>query len=183
MISMKHFFKAVIFFLIGVSALFVSGCEKCDPNIGVKVGEQFFTITYLDQAGGNYLTNGAWDLSLVEVQVDTSGGKAPGAFVPLPQTFTDGKLGPFSYTSNFIQPIDKKPNLNRLLSKTYKYDYHIRKGSINNTEVIRVEFRLTADDCNLKWSSLKFYKKVGVTQFEEITEFSGNEKAEIVFIQ
>ncbi len=170
--------------LMVVMSSLTSCAEKCDPSAGVKIGEQYFTVTYLDPAGGNYLTNGAWDLQNVEVRVDTTGGKSPLGFKTLPQTFADGKLGPFYYTKNFISPIDNQPNLNKLLAKTFTYDYHIKKGAINNEDVFRVSFQLTANDCNLEWNILKYYKRDNSTnKFVEITEFGYNEKPEMVFIQ
>ncbi|MBX7241317.1 MAG: hypothetical protein K1X92_06155 [Bacteroidia bacterium] len=163
---------------------FSSCADKCDPNAGVKIGEQFFTVTYLDPAGGNYLTNGAWNLQDVVVRVDTTGGKSALGFKTLPQTFADGKLGPFYFTKNFLSPIDNQPNLNKLLAKTFTYDYYIKKGAVNQEDAFRVEFRLSADDCNLFWNILKYYKRDNSTnKFVEITEFSQNQKPEMVFIQ
>ena len=183
---MKRIFNFIIsFLLIGTMIAGFSGCgTKCDPNAGVKIGEQFFTVTYLDPAGGNYLTNGAWDLNQVIVRVDTTGGKSANGFTTLPQTFVDSKFGPFFYTKNFLSPTDNQPNLNLLLAKTFKYDYYIRKGALNQEDVIRVEFRLTANDCNLEWNTLRYYKRNNATNlFEAITELEGNQKPELVFIQ
>ncbi len=70
-----------------------------------------------------------------------------------------------------------------MLSRTYKYHYHIRKGN-GAEDVFRVEFQLSANECNTYWKVLNIYKKNPVdNRFEILDQFTGNEKADIVFIE
>lgn len=158
----------------------MSCAKPCDPSKDVKVGTQFFTVQYLDSVGANYL--GIWDSTLIKVFEDTTGGLNP-TFKEIIPGYKDGKFGPFLYAENFISPITGKPILEKMLSHTYKYHYHIKKGD-GTEDIFRVEFQLSADDCNTYWKVLNIYRKNLVTnKFEIIDQFTGNEAAEIVIIQ
>lgn len=173
------------FFSIGISFLFLAtffwGCgKKCDPTKDVKVGEQYLTVQYLDNNGANYLDT--WDPTLVKVFEDTTGGVNP-TFKEITPGYANGKFGPFYYAKNFVNAITGKPVLERMLSHTFKYNYHIKKG--NGTEdIFRVEFQLSADECNTYWKVLNIYRKnLTNNHFEIMDQFTGQDSAEVIIIE
>lgn len=174
------------FFSIGISFLFLAvfflGCgKKCDPTKDVAVGEQYLAIQYMRASDGvNYLD--VWDPSVVKVFQDTTGGLNP-TFKEITPAYTNGVFGPFYYTKNFISATTGKPVLERMLSRTYKYHYHIRKGD-GTEDVFRVEFQLSADECNTYWKLLNIYRKnLTTNKFEIIEQFKGDESADIILVE
>lgn len=178
----KYFFSAFII-LFASTAFFMTSCaKKCDAANDVKVGTQTLSITYLDANGQNYLDGSHWNLGNVHIFVDTTGGKNPTP-VELPIDLVNKKFGPYYYTKNFINPTTKDPILERLLAKTYTFDYIIVKDN-SGTDVVRVKFELTADECNTLWRVIDFYlKKDGETKFTKMDKYSLSETAEIILVQ
>ena len=167
-------------------AVILSSCgKKCDPSKNVKIGEQYFTVKYLSPTGINYLTDTAgWDLNNVAVNFDKSGGKNP-EFQPMIPGHAQGVFGPFNYIKQggFLDSISQEPVIERLLAKTIKFNYHIKKDTLGE-DVFQVEFQLNASECNYYWKVLNIYrKKAGATKFEIIPDVTGKEKAEITIVE
>lgn len=177
---MNKFISVGIFFLF--LSFLLAGCgTNCDPTKDIAVGQQYISIQYIRAADGvNYLD--VWDPTTIKAFEDTTGGLNP-TFKEITPAYKDGKFGPFYYTKNFVSPITGKPVLERMLSRTFKYHYHIKKG--NGTEdVFRVEFQLSANECNTYWKLLNIYRKnLSTNKFELIDQFTGNEKADIILVE
>lgn len=167
--------------LLFVSFFMMNGCQKCDPSKDVKIGEQSITIQYFDSSGVNLLDAAAtnWNLNNVKITLDKSGGKGTD-LVPLLPDLANQQFGPYYYTQEFIDPATQKPNLLDLVAKTRKYDYIIDKD-IYGTDVVRLEFELSGDECNTYWKTIKFYyKRHGAVRFTELDTYKGSENPVIV---
>jgi hypothetical protein len=166
----------IFLFALGLTGLFAFyGCAECDLSKNDSIGDQFFTVTYLDPTGTNYLES-VYNLSNVVVWVDTTGGENPSLELISPG-YADGKFGPFNYSERFIDPRTDLPNLFQLLGRMHRFNYHMKKDTFG-TDVFTVEFRLDADECNQYWSLIKYYRN-GV----ELTEYAGNQFADIVIVE
>ncbi|MFN0201377.1 MAG: hypothetical protein ACKVTZ_07645 [Bacteroidia bacterium] len=176
--------KQIWLFLAMMSLLAgIYGCaEKCDPANTVVIGEQYLSVKYEKLDGTNYLE--VWNPLNVTVFVDSTGGKNPAASKYLAPNYTDKIFGKFYYTSSYIDPASKETKWNLLLGRTFTYDYHIKKDTVGE-DIFRVKFTLKGDECNYIWKELRYYhaENVKINQtpkFTELTDFVGNEKAEIV---
>lgn len=181
---MKKYFAFSVIVFSGLIAILISSCApKCDPSSDVIIGNQTISFTYLDSiTGQNYLDSAHWNVGAVKIFLDTTGGKTVD-FQQLPIDYANKKFGPYTYTKNFINPTTQKPNMEKLIAKSYNYDYHIVKD-VYGTDILRVTFELSADECNTFWRVLDFYiKKEGSKKFEKLTPYSGKEKVEIIITE
>jgi hypothetical protein len=110
-----------------------TACIKpCDPANNALVGDEFFTVTYLDNSGTNYLD--IYNLDRVVVFLDTTGGSdATPRFELINPGYEDGKFGPFAFTDKFSILQTNDINLPLLFGQPFKYDYYIKKDTYGPT--------------------------------------------------
>ena len=163
------FFAAVLFL--------ATACTKpCDPANNAVVGDEFFTVTYQDGAGTNYLD--IYNLDRVVVFLDTTGGSdATPRFELINPGYEDGKFGPFSFTEKFSILQTNDINLPLLFDKPFKYDYYIKKDTYGQ-DTISVSFLLEVDECNYYWSYIN-YSRNG----ERLPQYDNQTQVNMVFTE
>ena len=160
-------FKALLFSVavIAFASISFQGCDKCtvsSPPIEFGDNLQYFSVTYLDTAGNNYL-DGIYNTANVSVLFNGNAGY--GGYTPYNEDLTDFKFGPFPYT---LAPA------NAQLGKFYDYWYVIRKDTMG-TDTFRLTFYPTVDECHEFWGTLEFYKngvKLDQCSMQEICDIT-----------
>jgi hypothetical protein len=148
--------KGIQLVLLGMMMLALPSCYfECDSQAQAPVGGEFFTVTYLDATGGNYLTS-VYQPSGIVVYLDTTGGEDPSPEYELINPgYADGKFGPFPFTERYIDPTNEVYNDVLLFGRQYNFDYYIRKDTYG-VDTIRVSFLLDVDECGSFWRSIRY---------------------------
>lgn len=151
--------------------------NNCDSIGAADVGEEFFTVTYLDTLGVNYLTS-VYDPSGIVVYLDTTGGEDPRPdFELINPGYADGKFGPFAFTERYINPANDIYNDILLFGKSYSFDYYIRKDTYG-VDTFTVTFLLDVDECGSFWRSIRYFKNG-----EALPAYNDQRMADIVIIE
>lgn len=158
--------KAVVSYLILVPAMLflTQSCDTCDESgtVTFEAGTQFLEITYLvDSNGANYATQ-VWNPSNVSVLVNENGGM--GQYVPMSEDLSDGKIGPFTFTTT---PFQAKKGI------FHDYVYVVRKDTFGN-DTFNIKFYPAVDECKEFWSVIEYYRN-GDLQ----AAFTGSESASL----
>lgn len=137
------------YLLIAPAILFLSqGCNQCDVSGGTvtfDASQQFLAITYLvDSNDANYCTS-VYNPANVQVLFNDNGGR--GQFVPLQEDLSDGKIGPFPYTTS---PALAKKGV------FHDYVYIVQKDTFG-IDTFNVKFYPAVDECQEFWSLIEFY--------------------------
>lgn len=163
--------------MIGVLALLPSCADTCPPVTTPEVGGEFFTVTYEDAAGVNYLTN-VYDQSKIVVYLDTSGGEDPRPdYELILPGFENGKFGPFTFTERYIDPTNLSPTEEVLFGQPYAFDYYIRKDTFG-VDTFRVDFLMDVDECGSFWRSIQYYRNGTL-----LPQYQNQRTAEIVIVE
>lgn len=159
---------------LGFCLALLGACtETCDPDANAEVGEEFFTVTYQDDAGNNLLDS--FNPDQIVVFWDSTGGEDPTPdFQLINPGYADGKFGPFPFTLGFTDAATNNVNLPVLFGQNQAYDYYIRTGN-NNVDTFRVEFLLGVNECNYFWESISYF-----LNGDPLPAFSNVRQAEII---
>ncbi len=150
---------------------------ECDSPSSVSVGGEFFTVTYVDSFGFNYLET-VYDPNGVVVFLDTTGGEDPNPrFELISPGFTGGKFGPFNFTERYIDPTNATFNNILLFGRQYDFDYYIRKD-VFGVDTFRVSFLLDVDECSSFWRFVR-YSRNGVP----LPQYDGQLNPDILIIE
>lgn len=165
-------FKQLLFvfaLVLGVSSL--NSCNKCEETGEVTFGEdkQYFTITYLDTAGVNYVTS-IFNLSNVSVLMGDLYLHGY-SYVPAPyiEDFSDGKIGPISYTSLAMKDGSVEQG-GAKMGVPYSTSFLIKRDTYG-WDTLQIDFVATADACKEYWGEISYYlngDSLGTFQNEEI---------------
>jgi hypothetical protein len=138
-----------LFILVAPAVIFLSqGCDKCKESgtIEFDAAKQFFEVTYLvDSNGANYAQT-VWNPLRVEVMFSRNGRSGP--FAPLSEDLSDGKLGPFPFTTS--------PYLAQK-GGAYDYMYIVTKDTFG-IDTFEVIFNPAVDECHEFWGEIQYYK-------------------------
>ncbi len=142
--------KYIFAYLLLVPAVLftATSCETCDVSgatITFSADQQFLAVTYLvDSSGANYCQQ-VYNPNNVRVVFNDNGGK--GAFEPITEDLSDGKIGPFNYT---VEPeMARKGIYNH-------YQYIVTKDTFG-VDTFDVIFYPRVDECEEFWSLVEFY--------------------------
>lgn len=175
--DMSKFATGFPILMIVAIALLPSCVETCPQNEMAEVGGEFFTVTYEDAAGVNYLTN-VYDQDKIVVYLDTTGGESPRPdYELILPGFENGKFGPFTFTERFIDPTNQAPNAEILFGQPYSFDYYIRKDTFG-VDTFKVDFLLDVDECSSFWRSIRYYRNG-----EPLPQYDDQQLAEIVIVE
>lgn len=141
--------KFVFALLFAPAVLFLSqGCEKCDVSggtINFSADEQFLAITYLvDSNDANFCTS-VYNPANVRVLFNDNGGV--GRFDQLQEDLSDGKIGPFPYTTS--------PGLAKR-GVFHDFVYIVQKDTFG-LDTFNIKFYPAVDECQEYWSLIEFY--------------------------
>ncbi|WNJ16004.1 hypothetical protein [Pontibacter sp. G13] len=164
--SLSWMYLLACLFVVGLTA-----CEEtCNPNLDEKVGDEFFTVTFLDSAGLNLIDT--WNPADIVVYLDTMGGR-PVEFRP---GYTpDGVFGPFNYTQyDVVDPELQEVFYPGLYFDRRVYTYYFRKD-MDGEDTLRVEFVLEADDCNRFWREIQYFYNGS-----ELEQYRNQQQANII---
>jgi len=151
--------------------------DPCEGLENASVGDEFFTITYQDANGGNYLENGTWRLPNVEVFIDSAGNADNPDFFRIRPGFEDGKFGPFPFTEDKIDPATRQPVLALIANQPVKLDFYIKKDTFG-IDTLSVNYLLAQDQCHYFWSEITY-----TLNGEVLTQFANSQQAEIVVVE
>lgn len=172
----KFLTRLPLFCLLALISL-QSCFDQCDSTQLPEVGGEFFTVTYLDSTGVNYLES-IYDPNGIVVYLDSTGGEDPSPeYELLIPGYADNKFGPFLYTERFIDSRNEVFNDVLLFRTQYDFDYYIRKDTYG-VDTFRVSFLLGVDECGSFWESIS-YSRNGVP----MPEYDDQRMAEIVIIE
>jgi len=165
----------------GAALCLFSACKKDEcadvENIRIGSGYQYFTVSYIDISGVNYLDNGLFRPSEVVVYRNRySVQEKKEELIRIDPGYADGKFGPFTFTDSYVDATTGRANEALLLGKTISYDYYIRKDTFG-IDSFRVTFMLTRDVCKSSWNVLSY------TRNGQKLPFDLKEKAAIVVTQ
>lgn len=157
--------------------VWMSACNApCDPALNAVVGEEFFTVEYLDNSGTNYLD--IYNPDGVVVFLDTTGGaSASPRFELISPGYENGTFGPFQFTDKFTVQQTNEINLPLLFGKPFTYDYFIKKDTYGQ-DTITVSFLLEADECNYDWTYIR-YSRNG----ESLPQYDNQTQVNMVFTE
>lgn len=159
------FKSLVLFLLIAPAIIFLSqGCDKCKESGTVTFAEttQFFTAEYLvDSSGANYAQS-IWRPNFVHVTFSANGKKGP--FGALSDNLSDGKIGPFAYTT---KPKDAQKGI------FHDYMYIVTKDTFG-VDTFQIKFYPAVDECHEYWGTLEYYRNGQL-----LTQCDGKEACEI----
>ena len=140
----------LLFVLIAPAFIFLAqGCGKCKESgvVTIAAASQHFEATYLvnDTSNANYALS-VWRPNGVRVLLSQNGKEGP--FAPITEDLTDGKIGPFAYSTT--------PKTAQI-GKTYDYMYIVTKDTfgVDSFEVI---FYPAVDECHEYWGKIEYYK-------------------------
>jgi len=137
------------YFLLVTGVLFTaSGCETCDVaggSITFSPDQQFLSITYLVDSNDSNFCQTVYNPNNVRVMFNDNGGR--GQFFPLAEDLSDGKIGPFNYTT--------EPEMARK-GVFYHYQYIVTKDTFG-LDTFDVKFYPRVDECEEFWSVVEFY--------------------------
>lgn len=151
--------------------------DQCDANQIPEVGGEFFTVTYLDSLGTNYLAS-IYDQNAVVVFLDSTGGEDPSPeFELVTPGFANDKFGPFAFTERYIDARNEVFNDVLLFGREYNFDYYIRKDTYG-VDTFRVSFLLGVDECGSFWQSIT-YARNG----DRMPQYDNQRMADIVIIE
>ncbi len=146
-------FALALAFLFGLMGLY--GCDKCPTTNSIVIcseaggaRQQSFAVTYVDTADVNYISGGIFNLANVRVYLSTDGTEDN--LLLIQEDFTDGKIGPFYFTCPEITP-------NFQDGVVYEYLIKIEKDTWG-VDYFILNFATQVDECNKRWSLLKFYR-------------------------
>ena len=139
----------LLFILIAPALVFLSqGCGKCKETgtITIDGTAQYFEATYLvDSNSANYATS-IWRPNAVSVLLSTNGKFGP--FAPITESLSDGKIGPFKYST--VPKLAQK-------GKNYDYMYIVTKDTVG-VDTFEVVFYPAVDECHEYWGKIEYYK-------------------------
>ena len=162
-----------IFALMALPSCF----DQCPAPTATDVGGEFFTVTYLDTAGVNYLTS-VYNPNGIVVYLDSTGGEDPSPeYERINPGYANGKFGPFEYTERYIDPRNQVYNDVLLYGKEYSYDYYIRKD-VFGVDTFRVSFLLKVDECSAFWGGIRYYRNGQL-----LNQYNDQRMADIVIIE
>lgn len=153
---MKPFQTYLVFFAL-VCCLGLIQCEtnSCPEVANEIVGDEVFTVSFLNEGGGNYL-DGVLDSGQIVVFLDTAGSKnAFPDYELIRPGYKDGNFGPFRFTERFLALGDGTLVPGRLEGKKFKFDYFIKRGELP-LDTLTVEFLLSVDECKQFWSYIRY---------------------------
>lgn len=172
----KFLSRLPLFCLLALVSL-QSCFDQCDANDLPEVGGEFFTVTYLDSTGTNYLAS-IYDQNGIVVYLDSTGGEDPSPEYELIMPgFANDKFGPFLFTERFIDSRNEVFNDVLLFGREYSFDYYIRKDTYG-VDTFRVSFLLSVDECGSSWNSIKYS-----VNGESLPEYDNQRMADIVIIE
>jgi hypothetical protein len=138
-----------LFMLLAPAVIFLSqGCDKCKESgvITIDGANQYFEATYLvDSNGANYATT-VWRPNNVSVLLSTNGKFGP--FAAVREDLSDGKVGPFKYST--VPALAQK-------GKNYDYMYIVNKDTMG-ADTFEVIFYPAVDECHEYWGKIEYYK-------------------------
>ena len=142
--------KSLFLFMLLAPAviLFTQGCDRCKESGTITISEtgQFFEATYLvDSNGANYAQT-VWRPNAVSVMLSTNGFQGP--FAALSEDPSDGKIGPFKYSTS-PKTIQK--------GLLYQYVYIVTKDTFG-VDTFEVDFYPGVDECHEFWGKLEYFK-------------------------
>lgn len=153
-------------FLRPIRVLFVSLCAMVgltaceDPCEGVQddpIGGEYFSVTYLDNSGANYLES-IYRQSELVVYVDTSGGTNPNPnYIRLRPGYENGKFGLFTFTKFFEDAATDEVDQTELWNRPLRFDYYIKKDTFG-LDKFSVEFLRGVNDCRSFWTYIRYYQ-------------------------
>ncbi|RMG75896.1 MAG: hypothetical protein D6722_00260 [Bacteroidetes bacterium] len=159
-----------------LSLAFEACTDPCKDSVSPDLGNEYFTVTYQDASGANYLDR--YNLAGVIVFVDTTGGaNANPQYERINPGYADGKFGPFTFTERFWDAAKGDVNLPLLLGRNFAYDYYIRKDSFG-VDTFRVEFLLEANNCTNFWRSIRYYRNG-----EPLPQYDNKKQVDMVFVE
>lgn len=157
-------------------AFMLSCTPPCDESLNPQLGQEFFTVTYQDPAGTNYLD--IYNPAGIVVFLDSAGGANPNPqFERISPGYANGKFGPFTFTEKFWDAAQDDINLPLLLGRPFAYDYYIRKDSYG-VDTFRVEFLLDANNCNNFWRSIRYYRNG-----DPLPQYNNQKQVDMVFVE
>lgn len=161
---------------IGLS-IFLGCKEPCDDSQNAQVGDEYFTVEYLDADGNNYL-NTVYNPAGIVVYLDTTGGEDPNPrYELISPGYENGKFGPFNFTERYINPTNDQFNDLLLVGNRFIYDYYIKKDTYGQ-DTLRVTFLLSADECNYFWREITYSLNGTV-----LPSYQDQQQAEIVITE
>ena len=149
--------------LLIVGAIF-SSCDRCENPINEVVGDEYFTLTFSGGLPADFL-----------MYLDPTGGENPTPQLErIEPEVENGKLGPIFFTERFIDPISNELNGVGLENTRLAYNYHIRRGSNIEDDILRVEFFLEAGSCETTWKYIRYFLNA-----ELLEEFTDRQQVDI----
>lgn len=150
------FYRLAVPFMLLLSLSLHSCINPCNPNNNADVGDEFFTVTYQDGSGTNYLD--IYNPSGIVVFLDSTGGESSSPkFELITPGYADGKFGPFFFTEKFVDIASNEINLPLLFERPLRFDYYIKKDTYGQ-DTISVEFLLEVDECNYNWAYINYFQ-------------------------
>ena len=139
----------LLFLLVAPAVVFLSqGCDRCKESGTITIDEtaQYFEATYLvDSNGANYAQT-VWRPNAVSVRLSQNGFVGP--FAAISEDLSDGKIGPYKYTTS--------PSLAQK-GKAYDYVYIITKDTFG-VDTLQIKFFPAVDECHEFWGTIEYYK-------------------------
>jgi hypothetical protein len=138
-----------LFLLIAPSLIFLSqGCDKCKESGTVTFdgATQYFQVTYLVDSNGVNYADSIWNPNRVHVLFSANGKTGP--FGALSEDLTDGKIGPFPYTTG---PVAAKKGI------FHDYMYIVTKDTFG-IDTFELKFYPAVDECHEYWGTLEYYR-------------------------
>lgn len=162
--------------LLLLSMWFVACTDPCDETLNPDLGQEFFTVTYQDASGNNYLD--IYNPAGIVVFLDSTGGESPNPrYERISPGFADGKFGPFNFTAKFWDAARDEINLPLLIGRPFAYDYYIRKDNFG-VDTFRVEFLLDANNCNNFWRTIRYYRNG-----DPLPQYDNKKQVDMVFVE
>lgn len=151
------------YLLLLPAVVFLSqGCNQCSVSGGTltfDAANQFLAVTYLvDSSGSNYCQN-VYNPNNVQVLFNDNGGF--GQYVPIQEDLSDGKIGPFPYTTS---PAVAKKGV------FHHYVYVVQKDTFG-IDTFDVKFYPAVDECQEFWSLIEFYMNGVLLPLDASIEF------------
>ncbi|MEM7372178.1 MAG: hypothetical protein AAF587_26405 [Bacteroidota bacterium] len=170
------FYRLTVLFLVLASFSLHSCIKPCNPSNNAEVGDEFFTVTYQNPSGTNYLE--IYNPSGIVVFLDSTGGEsASPKFELISPGFADGKFGPFFFTEKFVDLASNEINLPLLFQRPLRFDYYIKKDTYGQ-DTLSVEFLLNVDECNYDWSYINYFLNGA-----PLPQYDGQTSADIVIVE
>ncbi|MEM6629176.1 MAG: hypothetical protein AAF694_05865 [Bacteroidota bacterium] len=155
---MRAFNIPFYFMTIILSGVMLGSCDDCENPINEVVGDEYFTLTFAGGLPADFL-----------MYLDPTGGENPTPQLERIQPpVENGKLGPIFFTERFIDPISNEVNGVGLENTRLAYNYHVRRGTGIEDDILRVEFFLEAGSCETTWKYIRYF--LNAELLEEFTD-------------